>query len=356
LPFLEGKARLHTSREPMTQFLNTVLVTILAFFGALAAFSFFAGDSPGGGGGSVDQAQALLVVTEAEPAWVRPADVDEAQAEAEEGEEGEAALGQVGPSIRMEYRVRNPAATPATVKSASYEAFLNGERVADGSDGKDFLVGGSAVETSSFTLALPASFAATWWDAYVDEGESATLRIAATLDVERAGQEGQVPFEWQASWDGDLLGSLERAGANCEDAQEGLCLEALEPAWTEDGVSLGLKLRNAGTDEATVRNTSTQLALGGIDVAIAGSTERVVIAPEGDGTVTVEAAITDAALATWWSGHTARCETSSVSLEVQLTVALEHPEEEGGGVDVVLIQWSFPAADFASGFLCHHAP
>lgn len=310
----------------MTRLINTVLITVFAFFVFLGVFWQFAGGGTGAG------PRGEPAVTAVVPRW-QPAGAQD---------------------ITVELKVHNPAGTPGRITAVSYDAVVDGQsldhavaRVPPGGPVDVPAKGDGAVR---FTVNLPDAFPTTWWTDYMKRAESSDLRIQGTVTLQRDDGPHEAPFEWRTSWTGDLAKKLQNAVRNCDGAS-GLCLSESQFSWKDGALHARLTLHNPGPDAVAIRNTTLRLLFGDTPV-VSGDVDLIRdIKPGEDATVDLALGFSQAGIADWWPDHVARCERTPLALGMDLQ-ARSVPASGNATAEVTTLQWLFPASTFQTRFVC----
>jgi LEA14-like dessication related protein len=315
----------------VTQFVNAVLISLVAFFAilvALGAVNMQHGGDPAPAARPEDPVTLSLL----EAHWgSTPA----------------------GPSIEIVAHAHNGGEEPATVTRASYRASVDGTVVADGKTEPAVPIASGGNASVPVKVALPSTFAATWWHAQALRSEATELRVEGDIEIQQAGATQVLPYEWSSSWQGHLAKGL-AAAANCGD-QPGLCVAGSAASWDGDALVLDLDLRNAGSSEIVLTGGSAALAFARETTATGPMPQGLHVPPGGLATAQARLAFDDAALARWWPGHVARCETSLVAVDLHLTIQ-DMGEDLGGPAHNDTVAWSLVAAPLETRFLCLHQP
>lgn len=304
----------------MTRLINTVLITVVAFFVFLGVFWQFAGGGTGAG------PRGAPTVTALSPQW-----------------QGSP------PHILVGMTVHNPAADPARPSALSYEATVDGQ-VVDHAVGKpltDAPIPPKGDGPVQFMVTLPTGFAVSWWTAYMQHAETSDVRIHGTVSLRRADGPHEAPFEWRSSWTGTLAKDLGNAAANCEPNATDVCLSGAQFSWKSGALHADLVLRNPGAKPVALGNATVGLDFGGHAV-VAGRVDLAQSVPAGgSATVPLTLAFSQPAIAAWWPEHAARCERTPVAFALDLQA-----RSLANGTGVTTLQWTFPSADLDTRFVC----
>ena len=311
----------------MTRFINTVLITVFAFFVFLGIFWQFAGGGTGAG------ARGAPTVTDVSPRW-QPS---------------------VAQEILVDLTVFNPAGQEGRIASISFEATVDGETIDQAVDrvppGPAVVVGPKADGRVSFPVDLPDGFGVRWWLDYMEAGEETELSIQGTVTLRREDGVHDAPFEWRSKWTGKLAEHLTAAVENCEEEPTDLCVRESRFFWKEGTLHATLTLHNPGPDGVAIRNSTLRLLFG--ERAVVSGTVDLLRELEADSDTDVELSLTfsQTAIGAWWPEHIARCERTPLVLGMDLQAqALPEDAEDVG--HVTTLQWTFPAAPFETRFVC----
>jgi LEA14-like dessication related protein len=311
----------------LTRFINTVLITVFAFFVFLAIFWQIAGGGTGAG------ARGDPTVTDVSPRW-QPAQPQE---------------------LLVDLTVFNPAGQEGRIASVSYEAMVDGEPIDKALDrvppGPTVLVGPKAAGRVSFPVDLSDGFATKWWPDYMEDSEEADLRIVGSVSLRRDDGVHEAPFEWRSTWTGQLAERLTAAVANCEDDPVDLCMRESRFYWEEGTLHATLTLHNPGPHGLAIRNSTLRLLFG--ERAVVSGTVDLLreIKPDTDTDVELSLTFSQKAIDAWWPDHIARCERTPLVLGMDLQVQ-ELPQDDNATGQVTTLQWTFPAAPFETRFVC----
>jgi LEA14-like dessication related protein len=311
----------------LTRFINTVLITVFAFFVFLGIFWQFAGGGTGAG------ARGDPTVTDVSPRW-QPSSPQE---------------------LLVDLTVYNPAGQEGRIASITYDATVDGTPVDSAIDrvppGPAVIVGPKSEGRLSFPVDLPDGFAVKWWPAYMEDGEEAELRIHGTISLRRDDGVHDAPFEWRSTWTGKLAEHLTAAVENCEEEPTDLCMRESRFYWEDGTLHATLTLHNPGPDGVAIRNSTLRLLFG--ERAVVSGTVDLLreLKPDSDTDVELSLSFSQTAIAAWWPDHIARCERSPLVLGMDLQAqALPEDADESG--HVTTLQWTFPAAPFETRFVC----
>lgn len=311
----------------MTRFINTVLITVFAFFVLLGVFWQFAGGGTGAG------ERGDPTVTAIAPSWQPTAPQE----------------------MLVELTVHNPAGQEGRVASVTYEALVGGEvvdqAVARVPPGPAVIVAPKAEAVVHVPVDLPDDFVLQWWPAYMEDGEAAELSIRGAVSLRRDDGLHDATFEWRSKWTGELAERLTAAVRNCDAQPHDLCLGSSEFFWKDGALHATLLLHNPGPDPVSVRNSTVRLLFG--DHAVVSGKVDLVRELDPGSDVEVELALSFAqkAIAAWWPDHLERCERTPIELGMTLQ-AHSLPDGAEGPGSVTTLQWTFPAAPFQTRFVC----
>ena len=310
----------------MTRFINTVLITVFAFFVFLGVFWQFAGGGTGAG------ARGAPAVVDVSPRW-QPAAAQE---------------------LLIDATLHNPAGQPGRIASYSYEAEVDGDvvdkAIARVPPGDPILVGPKSDGLVSFPVDLPEGFALEWWPKYMEDAEDSEVRIHGTIALRRDDGVHEAPFEWRSTWTGKLAERLTEAVQNCDDAPSDLCMRESRFFWKDGTMHATLTLHNPGPETVVIRNSTLKLLFG--ERAVVSGTVDLSreLRPDSDTDIDLSLTFSKPAIAAWWPDHIARCERTPMVLGMDLQ-ATSLPEGEDPG-HVTTLQWTFPAAPFETRFVC----
>ncbi|MHB1260944.1 MAG: hypothetical protein ACYC2H_04430 [Thermoplasmatota archaeon] len=311
----------------MTRFINTVLITVFAFFVILGVFWQFAGGGTGAG------ERGDPTVTAISPSW-QPAAAQE---------------------MLVELTVHNPAGQEGRIASVTYEAIVDGDvvdkAVARVPPGPAVIVPPKAEAVVHVPVDLPEDFVLTWWPTYMEDGEAAELSIRGTVALRRDDGLHDAGFEWRSKWTGELAERLTAAVRNCEAQPNDLCLASSQFFWKEGTLHASLSLHNPGPDAIAVRNSTVRLLFGD-EVVVSGKVDFVrELDPGSDTDVELALSFSQKAIAAWWPDHLERCERTPLELGMTLQAHSLPNGTEGPGA-VTTLQWTFPAPPFQTRFVC----
>lgn len=306
----------------MTRFINTTLIGLVAFFLFLAVLWLFV-DPAAPGLSTAGQPESDVRVKDIEAQW---------------------APGGQGTRMQVEVLLENEGST-AAVQQVAFRATLDGQLLAAATDDPPTSVPSGSTAPVRITIDLPPDFAARWMQSYQQRGESSQLRVDGSILARSATSDVRLPFEWQSSWKGQMLDRLEGSPQDCPGPPAPLCLEAIDPAFKAGHLQAKVALRNDRGEPILVRNGTFRLVLEDATVATGRLEEPLEIAAGDESDLSVLLAFDDGALASWWDGHVARCETSRLALNIGLEV-------EGVDEGSALVDWDILAAPFETEFLC----
>jgi LEA14-like dessication related protein len=316
---------------PLTRFINTVLITVFAFFVFLGVFWQFAGGGTGAG------ARGDPTVIDVAPRWQPGAPQD----------------------LLIDVTLHNPAGQDGQVASITYEAKVDGEvvdkAIARVPAGPPVVVPGKGDGVVHFTVDLPEGFIRQWWPAYMQHAEKAELSIQGTVSLRRDDGVHDATFEWRSAWTGELAAHLAEAVKNCDETPTDLCVANSDFVWKEGKLHATLVLHNPGPEALAVRNASVRL-LFGEQAVVSGDVDLVrELEADTDTEVPLVLTFSQAAIDTWWPDHIARCERTplvfGMDLQAQALPATTG-EEEGEPGRITTLQWTFPASPFQTRFVC----
>lgn len=311
----------------MTRFINTVLITVFAFFVFLGIFWQFAGGGTGAG------ARGDPTVTGIEPRW-QPSAPQE---------------------LLVDLTVHNPAGQEGRVSSLTYEAKVDGTvvdtAIARVPSGPPTTIGPKTDGHVQFPVDLPEGFILRWWPEYMKDAEDAELSIVGTVTLRRDDGSHDAPFEWRSSWQGKLADRLTEAVQNCDDEPSELCMAESEFFWKEGTLHATLTLHNPGPDTVSIRNSTIRLLFAERAVVTGDVDLERELLPDSDTKVDLAMSFSQAAITAWWPDHIARCERTPLLLgmDLQAHSLPDGPEEPGA---VTTLQWTFPASPFQTAFVC----
>jgi LEA14-like dessication related protein len=311
----------------LTRFINTVLITVFAFFVLLGVFWQFAGGGTGAG------ERGDPTVTDITPHW-QPSSPQE---------------------LLVDLQVYNPAGQEGRIASITYEALVDGKvvdkAIARVPAGPSIVVPGKGEAGVHFPVDLPDGFAVTWWPQYMKDGEDAELSIQGTVSLRRDDGAHDAAFEWRSKWTGELADRLSEAVQNCDATPTDLCMASSEFFWKDGTLHATLKLHNPGPDAVSIRNATVRLLFGERAV-VSGNVDLVRELHAGaDADVDLALSFSQKAIAAWWPDHIARCERTPLvmGMDLQAHTIPDGPDDPG---HVTSLQWTFPASPFQTRFVC----
>lgn len=244
------------------------------------------------------------------------------------------------PLLALRVTLRNSGDGDATATGATWSLQLQGRRATQGQADLDVAVppGTATVEVD---VPFDGETAADWFTAYARDGEAGRVAVTGTVAVrpDRAGATAKsLPFSWDAAWDGTLADAVGLA-ADCATSTADVCLQATEAKWSRGGIELRLTFANRGPSAVRLRGDAT-LAFDGTAVAT-GELDRTYVLSGDTGTADARLLLSTDALASWWDGHVARCESTPAQLVLDLAAD-----------DGVPADWALPLAPFGSSIAC----
>lgn len=285
----------------MAQIVNTVLISVVAFFAFLALFGYFGG-----------------VPAPAPPPATEPRLTGVSAAWNGSGGEG-SGEGSGGP-ILVSLVVHNPGREAARSTGVAYAAVSNGVVWTESSKSVDVPVLPGRNATVRFALQPSPAAAADWWAAYGAASEGSGLTVTGSLDVVGADGAHALPFEWRSTWQGGLARSLSGATtctpANDAFAQEP-CLAAATATWAAGRLVLRLDVANPGHEDADLARGEAILRLGGETVA-RGVLDGARVPAGGSASLSTTLLAEPGGLSDWFPAHLARCERSVEELDIRL--------------------------------------
>ena len=349
----------------MNRFVNSVLIGVVAFFGLLAVFSFSglhpAGGAGGGKGvghgsvgnlappGDLPAATEDPPTTEPSPDPATPTADPEAHIElaavtAEWGDAGDRGTELV---VRLELRNPGPAARATAL---SYETVVDGITFDSGQMDLDEALPAGESATVAFTTALGPEFAAQWWTAHAEGGDSSRMDVRGQVEVAEASASRTLPFEWSSSWQGDI-GTLFSGLPDCAQGGPGdqaVCIESATAHWDGATLQATLTVRNLGPGDLQVEGGGVAVRLAGVRVGTA-DLDRALL-PAG-ASVDLPAAITfqDSRLGQWWPRHVQACEESEAQVQVDMGL------QDADGYEVGTASWETTPTAFRTAFVCNGA-
>lgn len=311
----------------MTRFINTVLITVFAFFVFLGIFWQFAGGGTGAG------ARGDPSVVDVAPRW-QPAAPQE---------------------LLVALTVYNPAGQEGRIASITYKATIDGttvdEAIARVPPGPAIDVPAKGEAPVDFPVDLPDGFIADWWPEYRAHGEAVELVISGSVVLRRDDGTHEAPFEWRSEWTGQLAERLTEAVKNCDDEPSDLCLEESEFFWKDGTLHARLVLHNPGPDPVAIRNATLRVLFGERTVVSRDIDLVRELQPDADAEVELALGFSQPAIDQWWPEHIARCERTPLVVGMDLQ-AHDLPDSEDDPGSVTTLQWTFPAAPFQTRFVC----
>jgi len=302
----------------VARILNSVLISILAFFGFLGVFALTG--LRGSEGGTPGQTTIARVATQ----W--------------------AGASTDGSAIQVTLTLANPGSEPVQAIRINHELVVSGMTFDQATVPLTQSVPGGKQGTVTYMANLDSRFVATWWQAHTQNGESSRLAVRGDLLVREGNLERHLPFEWTSEWQGrttDLLSGL----ADCPQETQDVCLQSTSAHWDQGKLQAEIVLRNAGSFDLQVAGGSVTLAFGPETVAMA-TVPRTDLPAQGTATFEVSLSFDDAAMSRWWPSHVSSCESSpaQANLAVQL--------QEWDGWDAGAMAWRSPPATLRTAFLC----
>jgi LEA14-like dessication related protein len=311
----------------LTRFINTVLITVFAFFVFLGVFWQFEGGGTGAG------ARGDPTVVDLTPTWQNAS----------------------GEDLLLAVKVHNPAGQEGRVSSISYQAKVDGdlvdEAVARVPAGPPTVVPAKGDAVVHVPVDLPDSFILDWWPQYMEDGEDAELTIQGTVSLRRDDGVHDATFEWRSKWTGELAERLTAAVRNCDETPDDLCMAKSDFFWEDGALHATLSLHNPGPEAVAVRNATVRLFFGD-ETVVSGDVDLVRnLTPESDTEVDLALSFSQRAIAEWWPDHIARCERTPVVLgmDLQAHTLPSDPDDPG---TVTTLQWTFPSSPFQTRFVC----
>jgi LEA14-like dessication related protein len=311
----------------LTRFINTVLITVFAFFVFLGIFWQFAGGGTGAG------ARGDPTVVDIEPRW-QPASPQE---------------------LLVDLTVHNPAGQEGRVSSITYEAKVDGvvvdKAIARVPTGPAVIVDPKADGSVQFPVDLPEGFIVQWWPDYMKDAEDTELSIAGTVALRRDDGTHAAPFEWRSSWTGKLADRLTEAVQNCDDQPTELCMKESRFFWKDGTLHATLTFHNPGPETVAIRNSTIRLLFADRAVVTGNVDLERELEPDSDTDVELAMSFSQQAITDWWPDHIARCERTPLLLgmDLQAHTLPDGPEDAG---NVTTLQWTFPASPFQTAFVC----
>jgi LEA14-like dessication related protein len=309
----------------VTRLINTVLITVFAFFAFLGVFWHFQGGGTGAG------PRGEPTVTAITPQW-----------------------GDGAKALTVDLAVHNPGGDPAVASTVTYDAVVDGKTV-DHAVARPLPVPVPTVPAKGdgpvpFNVTLPKDFAVTWWTGYMRDAESTELRIHGSVSMRRSDGPHEVPFEWRSSWTGSLAKGLTQAVNNCDQQPTDLCLSQGQFTWVDGTLHATLTLHNPGPDAVAIGNATLKLSFG--DHAVVGGRVDLLrtLPPSSDTSVPLVLTFSQSAIAAWWPDHVAACERTPVTFGLDLQAQPVKDSMTDNGVTTE--QWTFPAAPLQTRFVC----
>ena len=155
-------------------------------------------------------------------------------------------------------------------------------------------------------------------------GEATTFEMEGTGTLSVAGVAVPFPVYERRDWSTDLLASLGSVLRTCGDAPADLpCIESSTHRWGDIGGSRTLLhselvVRNPTPVPIPLGQRSLTLSLHDVPVASSTSDTRIVLPAQGTARVLFTTAVDHERLEQWWPRHVASCETSPVTVSLQL--------------------------------------
>jgi LEA14-like dessication related protein len=344
----------------MNRAVNTVLVTLLAFFVFLAVLVYLTGptapDGAGGDDAGPEGEDIPTATSSASPSQAPTPDAVVLREVTTAWRQG--AYGSADLVVGLTLANGHAAAIP--VEDISYEITFNGEPVRRGNWAGAVLAAGT---TSSIdgAIAFDESLTQRWWDELTFAAGRPTVRIAG--DIRPAGLDA-IPFAWEAQADGDLGAQLFRDARNCG-GDDPVCITDERVDWFAGTVRWTLGVENTLTEDVSLFDGSVTVVLGGVEVSSAGFGDRV-LAPGERAEIVVDLAFDDA-IHQWWGPHALDCESSRATVRVVFMQEWQEPapvdsdanntEDTGNGTEPPTnrserVDWTSTTPTFETGLVC----
>ncbi len=196
-----------------------------------------------------------------------------------------------------------------------------------------------------FDIPLQGDDAAGWFATYMQAGEAETVSITGTLVMRDAAGAGlDVRFDWEDSWTGTYLADIV-GQQDCETTTQA-CLVVMDASWQDAGPALRFATAGLGHDKLIDVAVTLQFGTQGTqDVAVAHIDALV----DGQEVLLEQDA---AALAAWWPGHAADCETSPSFLVVE---GWRVSRSGDGPSDGTFVSWSITLPELRTSMACDEA-
>ena len=282
--------------KAMSGFVNTVLVSAVAFFGCLALLWY-----PFGPKQQNEPAASQPSIAAIRTHWGR---VDAQTTE-----------------LTVDLTLRNPSQVTGHATGLAYRATLGGKPLATGGQRADFTVSPATNVPVRFTILLPGDLVAGWFPPYAAGREHVALQVMGQLNVTFARGAGTVRIPWtiDASWDGHLAKDVQARVSDCDQRLYGTCIAAANATWSAGVMTVEMRVRNLNGFDVALTGAIGAFGLDQAAVAQGQSNEAVTIPAGTEAMVRLPLAFDAPSLSAWWPGHVARCESSTASLEVDLT-------------------------------------
>lgn len=346
----------------MNRAVNTVLVTMLAFFVFLAVLVYVTG--PGASGpadgseGAPESVSSTTSSTSPMPSTTTTASTSTTPAPSAgsivlrdvhaawaQGASGDAEL-------VLTLDLDNPGATPASVEDVTFELSFNGDAARRGTWAGAVLPAGSTSEVGG-RIAFDEDLTARWWDEFTYAEGEPIVRIAG--DIRPSGAD-PIAYAWQSRADGDLAAQLLHDEPECGD--DAVCIVDEEAQWFAGTLRWTVTLENTATENVSLHEGRAKLALGGVEVA-ATDIDEAVVAPGERVRVTIDFDFDEDAVHAWWTPHALNCESSAARVDLRFMQHWQEPavDEDGNSTGppqdrTELADWSFSTSSYETGLVC----
>lgn len=297
----------------MAQLVNTILISVVAFFAFLAVFGLLGGAPKGDPPPSGPSVHLAGITARWEDAGAVAA---RGRGDAAAPEDAEASS--PGPSgnagIILQMTIANGGSASARVTSATYSATSNGVTFDESTEAIEATIAPRRNGTVLVHVRVPTSAVALWWPAYASADELSGLRLQGELRVFDAAGEHQLPFAWSSQWQGALASGLDRAAFACRPGDP-VCVPDVAASWS--GADLRAELVVVPNEDTLAMVTAGRLDLHLADHLIASSELRPL---QSNGALAAALAGDTAALAMWLPDHVERCESSPLEWRLTLDI------------------------------------
>lgn len=236
--------------------------------------------------------------------------------------------------IDASIRFKNPHAFQVQVLRLEYAFTVNDNRVGGGFIDREIRLEPGSERDVEFSIQVPSSFVADWWQAHALAGEETTLAIQGEASVKVSADTQVLPFESKADWTDDWVESWTGALETCPRPEPQPCVSEASYEWKRGSGGLLLQssfdVHNPNDAAMEIRNGSFRLLLGGNLVSEGHFTETVTIPAEQSRVVRIDSPFAASGLVAWWPSHVAGCERSRADVSLSLSYALQEQPASSG--------------------------